>query len=78
MAYTPELSLKGSATLRRLAWFKKKPMTKTLEEMVEVVSMELNKIKPGAVCGSCRDDNWCPICIFKQQRSELKTVMKDR
>ena len=35
MAYTPELSYRGSATLRRLAWFRSKPMTKTLEALLE-------------------------------------------
>ena len=35
MAYTPELSQEGSATLRRLAWSLNKPMTQTLEIIVE-------------------------------------------
>jgi len=35
MAYTPELSYRGSATLRRLAWFRGKPMTNTLEALLE-------------------------------------------
>jgi len=35
MAYTPELSYRGSATLRRLAWFREKPMTRTLEALLE-------------------------------------------
>ena len=78
MAYTPELSLTGSATLRRLAWFKKKPMTKTLEEMIEIVSMELNKIKPGAVCGACRDKSKCSHCVFNHRMAESKAVTKDK
>ena len=34
MAYSPELTDRGSATLRRLAWLAGQPMTKTLERLV--------------------------------------------
>jgi len=36
MAYTPELYPRGSATLRRLAWFRGKPMSKSLEILLEL------------------------------------------
>jgi len=61
MAYTPELSARGSATLRRLAWQQGKPMTKTLEE---IIGQAAKKSKPGAVCSSCRDKSKCSICGF--------------
>ena len=41
MAYTPELSQSGSATLRRLAWFLGKPMTHSLEMLVETTARRL-------------------------------------
>ena len=65
MAYTPELSQTGSATLRRLAWFRKKPMSKTLEALLEATGKTMAEIRPGEVCGKCRDDSICDICPFK-------------
>jgi len=35
MAYTPELSLRHSCTLRRLAWALDMPMTKAIERIFE-------------------------------------------
>ena len=64
MAYTPELSHQGSATLRRLAWFQRKPMTKTLEALLEVTGRTMAEIKPGEVCGKCKDDSACDECAF--------------
>jgi recombinational DNA repair protein RecR len=65
MAYTPELSQTGSATLRRLAWFRKKPMSKTLEVLLEATGRTMAEMRPGEVCGKCRDDSICDICPFK-------------
>jgi hypothetical protein len=50
MAYTPELSYRGSATLRRLAWFRGKPMTKTLEALLEATGRTMAEIRPGEIC----------------------------
>ena len=36
MASTPKLSQIGSSTLRRLAWFRTKSMTRTLEALLEL------------------------------------------
>ncbi len=63
MAYTPELSLSGSATLRRMAWFKKEPMTKTLEGLIESTARHTAKISNGAICTACKDSK-CSICAF--------------
>jgi len=62
MAYTPELSLTGSATLRRLAWFRGEPMGKTLERIVEMTARHTAQISPGAICRACKDDSKCSIC----------------
>ena len=68
MAYTPELSYKNSCNLRRLAWSLGKPMTQTLEIVVE----EYAKTKEAEqVCISCKDKTRCDACIFnpKNMRS---------
>jgi len=59
MAYTPELSYRGSATLRRLAWFRGKPMTRTLEALL--------------VCAKCKDNSACEDCAF-QPPAEINPV----
>ena len=66
MAYTPELSQEGSSTLRRLAWSLNKPMTQTLEIVVE----EYSKSKPPEqVCLSCRDKTKCDHCVFNIRKN---------
>ena len=59
MAYTPELSQIGSATLRRLAWHLRKPMTKSLEMLIELTAMKMAEMRPGEVCNQCKDDRIC-------------------
>jgi len=71
MAYAPELSVEGSATLRRLAWSLGKTMTQTLEIVIE----EYSKAKEAElICNSCRDNTRCDECIFngKNVRSITK------
>ena len=65
MAYTPELSQIGSATLRRLAWFRGKPMTQTLEALLEATGRTMAEVRPGEVCNKCRDDSTCEECAFQ-------------
>jgi recombinational DNA repair protein RecR len=65
MAYTPELSYRGSATLRRLAWFRGKPMTRTLEALLEATGRTMSEVRPGEVCAKCKDDSTCEECAFQ-------------
>ena len=65
MAYTPELSYRGSATLRRLAWFRRKPMTKTLEALLEATGRTMAQIRPGDVCAKCKDGSTFVECAFQ-------------
>jgi recombinational DNA repair protein RecR len=65
MAYTPELFQIGSATLRRLAWYMEKPMTKSLEMLIGLAALKMAEVKPGEVCSKCRDDTICEICLLK-------------
>jgi len=64
MAYTPELSPKHSATLRRIAWAMKMPMTKTLADILDYLGTTLD---PEKVCSACRDKSRCPICPFNRK-----------
>lgn len=65
MAYTPELSKKGSATLRRLAWAHNKPMTQTLE----IIVADYSKAKEAEqICLSCRDKTKCGSCVFNNRK----------
>ena len=64
MAYTPELPQISSATLRRFAWYVGKPMTKSLEMLIELTAMKMAEMRPGEVCSKCKDDSICEICPF--------------
>lgn len=68
MAYTPELSRSGSATLRRLAWFWGKPMTHSLEMLVEKIARQVSAKAAGQVCTKCRDNSICAACPFHRQK----------
>jgi len=69
MAYTPELSMNGSSTLRRLTWFQCHPMTKILEILVAVAAKRIAKNEPGAVRSACKDQSKCSVCAFSSQTS---------
>ena len=64
MAYTPELSQIGSATLRRLAWHLQKPMTKSLEMLIELTATKMAEVRPREVCSKCKDNSICEVCPF--------------
>jgi hypothetical protein len=64
MAYTPELSMKSSCTLRRLAWALDMPMTKAMEKVFVFLPEVLDNKK---VCQACRDRSRCLDCQFNFQ-----------
>jgi hypothetical protein len=64
MAYTPELTKDHSATLRRIAWAMKMPMTKALEDVFDYLGRTLD---PVPICSSCRDKTWCTSCPFNRK-----------
>ena len=64
MAYTPELFQIGSVTLRRLAWHLQKPMTKSLEMLIELTATKMAEVRPEEICKRCRDDSICEWCPF--------------
>jgi hypothetical protein len=62
MAYTPELHLDQSRTLRRIAWALDIPMTKTMKE----IFMWLPKILDNnIICAKCWDKTRCETCAFQ-------------
>ncbi|WP_207688301.1 hypothetical protein [Desulfonema limicola] len=66
MAYTPELSQNESATLRRIAWYMGRPMTKTLTAILKETA---EKYKCDDVCSACKDKSKCGECVFKVKQS---------
>lgn len=78
MAYTPELSIKSSSTLRRLAWAHGKPMTKTLEDVMNSLPAMFDK---RLICSKCRDKSKCAQCVFKEKptkQNKFTNVMKKK
>jgi hypothetical protein len=65
--YSPQFSKQASVSVRRLAWFKEKPMTATVDLMVQLIRVFLD---PAKVCLSCRDNAKCQACIFSKQITE--------
>ena len=59
MAYTPELSMKSSSTLRRISWALDVPMTLGIEYVFEYLPKILDREK---VCQKCRDKTRCSEC----------------
>jgi recombinational DNA repair protein RecR len=66
MAYTPELSLCSSRTLRRIAWALGIPMTQAIEEVFQYIPRILDQNK---VCSACKDKSKCSECSFSQKPS---------
>jgi hypothetical protein len=72
MAYTPELSMKSSRTLRRISWALGVPMTKGIEYVFEYLPKILDKEK---VCQGCRDKSKCQGCAFGPYNQNQKEVI---
>lgn len=71
MAYTPELSMQASCTLRRIAWALELPMTRAIETVFEHLPKILDRQK---VCAACRDKTRCSECLFNNQNNKEVTT----
>ena len=71
MAYTPELSMKSSCTLRRISWALEVPMTKGIEYVFDYLPQILDREK---VCRGCRDRSKCSGCAFGPNNQNQKEV----
>ena len=65
MAYTPALSRKDSSTLRRIAWARNEPMTRTIQIVIDEYS---KSIEQEQICKLCRDKTKCNECIFNGKK----------
>ena len=72
MAYTPELSLESSRTLRRISWALGVPMTKGIEFVFDYLPKILDSEK---VCQGCRDKSKCLGCPFSPNNQNQKEVI---
>ena len=69
LTYTPKLTEKHSAIVRRIAWGFDIPMTKVMSHFIELSASLINKKQ---ICTNCRDKSFCSNCIFtNRQRSKL-------
>ena len=73
MAYTPELSIKSSCTLRRISWALGVPMTKGIEYVFDYIAKILDREK---VCQRCRDKSKCAECAFNTNDKNRKEVFE--
>jgi len=72
MAYTPELSLQSSKTLRRISWSLGVPMTLGIEIIFDFLPQILD---PNKVCQGCRDKSKCDECAFNYPKQNEKEVI---
>lgn len=56
--YVPKLSEQSLCRPRRIAWAANRPMTKTLDAVIEYIARHIDQ---QAVCTACRDNSRCGI-----------------
>ena len=71
MAYTAELSLESSRSLRRIAWALGVPMTQAIERVFEHLPRILDQNK---VCSACRDKSKCSECLFSTNPNNRREI----
>ncbi|MCK4792637.1 MAG: hypothetical protein KAV87_53400 [Desulfobacteraceae bacterium] len=64
MAYTPELTQLNSQVLRRIAWSLNRPMTETMQWVMQSIA---NNIPKESICVSCKDATKCSTCPFNTE-----------
>jgi DNA repair protein RadC len=76
MAYTPQLSRRSSATLKRIAWALSIPMTKALEHLIED---SVHTVDRQNICLCCKESSVCDSCAFWDAKNLSKTIrLRDR
>ncbi len=73
MAYTPELSMKSSCTLRRISWALGVPMTEGIDLVFDYLPKILDRDR---VCQGCRDQSKCAECAFNTNDNNRKEVIE--
>jgi hypothetical protein len=72
MAYTPELSLKSSCTLRRIAWALGIPMTQAIERVFEHLPRILDETRSALPAGIRRNVRSVPSGAASHQSTERR------
>ena len=62
--YTPQFSDKSTISVRRLSWYLGKPMTKTVDVVMEILPYIFDSKK---VCKTCKDKK-CKYCAFNNPK----------
>lgn len=62
MIYCPRISPRSLCRLRRIAWAVNRPMTKTLDRLIDAACRRINA---HSVCNACRDPSTCELCALK-------------
>ena len=77
MPYTPELSTESCTTLRRIAWAAGLPMTRTINQVFELIPEVIDK---QFVCAKCRDNSKCSVCGFGKVKEQniVPVTLKDK
>ena len=65
--YTPKLSNRATISVRRLSWYLKKPMTQTINAIIENL---LYMVDAEKVCLACTIRNKCDYCVFSNHKKE--------
>ena len=68
--YTPKFSNRSTISVRRLASYMRKPMTKTVDLIIEILPYMFDSEK---VCKSCENKNFnklCDYCSFNNPKLE--------
>jgi len=71
MAYSPQLSRKDSSTLRRIAWARNEPMTRTIQIVIDEYS---KSVEQEQICKYCKDKSKCNDCIFNGKKMNSSKV----
>ena len=66
MPYTPPLSHREAAIVKRIAWAMGKPMTKALSA---IIALAVGCSDKEAICKACRDRSLCQLCPFRESES---------
>ena len=69
--YSPQFSALAAVSVRRLAWALGKPMTSTVDHMVQLLP---SLVDPSKVCLACQDHSRCSSCVFCSQAASPDTL----
>jgi hypothetical protein len=69
--YSPQFSEKASVSIRRLAWALGLSMPKTIDILVNEISLVFSS---SVVCPKCIDKSKCSSCGFHQQAAAVSAV----